>query len=194
VWWGMVRMPFIQLSEADVVALREVAMQSIRHGLTHAGALAVNAADFAASLQPRRATFVTLHQHGALRGCIGTLLAQQPLVQDVAKQAYAAAFQDPRFPALEAQEVDSITLEISILTPPEIFPVDSEADLIAQVRPGVDGLVLESGPFRGTFLPAVWAQLPEPEVFVQHLKLKAGLPSAGWPAEITVLRYQAQKI
>ena len=187
-------MPFIELSSSQVTTLRDLATESIEYGLTHGCALPVQPLVYADPLQWVRATFVTLSKDNELRGCIGTLVAQDPLVVDVVNHAYAAAFQDPRFPALGAHEMAAITLEISILTMPEHFPVASEADLIRQVEPGVDGLVLASGVCKGTFLPAVWDQLPDPESFIHHLKLKAGLPAQGWPDDIRVLRYQAQKI
>ena len=138
------------------------------------------------------ACFVTLHRGGELRGCIGTIQAHRPLVEDVQKNARAAAFDDPRFPSLEAAELTGLSLEVSLLSDPEPMDFRSEEDLIRQMRPGVDGLILEHGYHRGTFLPAVWRSLPEAELFLRHLKTKAGLPEDFWSPEIVVHRYTAR--
>jgi AmmeMemoRadiSam system protein A len=152
----------------------------------------VEPADYAPALQASRAAFVTLHQHGQLRGCIGHLEAVQPLVQDVAENAFAAAFRDPRFPPVGASELDALHIEISVLTPPQPMQFSSEADLLAQIEPGRDGLILVEGRARGTFLPSVWASLPQPEAFLRHLKLKAGLPQGHWSPEIRISRYRTE--
>jgi len=129
-----------------------------------------------------------------LRGCIGTLQAYRPLVEDVAKNAYAAAFRDPRFAALSAHEFAQLHYHISILNPTEALRVNNEAELLAQLRPGVDGLVLEDQHYRSTFLPAVWENLPQPKQFVQHLKEKAGLPASYWSETIRFERYTVEDI
>jgi hypothetical protein len=123
----------------------------------------------AAWLAEPGASFVTLHKHGSLRGCIGSLQAHRPLGKDVAANACAAAFQDPRFPSLTSDEFAEVDIEVSVLSRPEpIFPAN-EAELMAMLRPGVDGLILEYGVHRSTFLPQVWDQLPTPEQFLAHL-------------------------
>jgi len=138
------------------------------------------------------ACFVTLHKHGNLRGCIGSLLAHRSLGEDVAANARAAAFQDPRFPPLSSDEFAEIDIEVSVLsTPEEIFPTDETA-LKAMLRPGVNGLILEYGPHRSTFLPQVWEQLPTPEQFLAHLKQKGGLPADFWHADMRMSRYTVQ--
>lgn len=143
-------------------------------------------------LHDLRACFVTLHLRGALRGCIGSLAAHRPLGADVAANAVAAGFHDPRFPPLSAAEFRDIDIEVSVLSPPErIFPAD-EAALMQLLRPGVDGVILEYGPHRSTFLPQVWEQLPEPALFLAHLKQKAGLPADFWSPEMRVSRYTVQ--
>jgi len=172
----------------DRQALLQIARQSIEAGL--AGKRhEPEPADFSADLQREGASFVTLNKDGALRGCIGTLEAYRPLVMDVAANAYAAAFRDPRFPGLRPAEFELIEYHISVLTAPEPMQVESEQDLLAQLRPQVDGLVIEEGYRRGTFLPSVWEQLPDPREFLSHLKRKAGLPPNYWSDQIRISRY-----
>lgn len=139
------------------------------------------------------ATFVTLTQAGALRGCIGSLEAYRPLAQDVAKNAVAAAFRDPRFSPLDEDELVRTRVEVSLLEPPEPLDFKDEADALAQLRPGLDGLILTHGGRRATFLPQVWESLPEPQRFMSQLKLKAGLPAAFWDEGVTLARYGVQK-
>jgi len=143
-------------------------------------------------LRYKGASFVTLHKQGSLRGCIGSLLAHRPLGEDVAANARSAAFHDPRFPPVTRDELAGIDIEVSVLSTPEpIFPAD-EAALMAQLRPGVDGLILEYGAHRSTFLPQVWEQLPSPELFLAHLKQKGGLPADFWHPDMRVSRYTVQ--
>jgi len=139
------------------------------------------------------AVFVTLHRQGALRGCIGSLEARRPLREDVEKNARSAAFLDPRFTPLSLRELDDVEVEVSLLSPPEPIRFTDEADLLRQLRPGVDGLILEQGPHRGTFLPQVWEQLPDPAEFLAHLKRKAGLPADFPTADLRVSRYTVRK-
>ncbi|WP_425310441.1 AmmeMemoRadiSam system protein A [Ammonicoccus fulvus] len=135
------------------------------------------------------ASFVTLHLAGRLRGCIGTLQAYRSIRDDVRGNARAAAFEDPRFGPLTREEYAGIDLEVSLLSPPEEMPWSSEAELLREVRPGVDGLLLQAGSHRGTFLPQVWDQLPDPQVFFQNLKSKAGLGRKSWGRDWRVFRY-----
>ena len=139
------------------------------------------------------ATFVTLTCAGALRGCIGSLVAQRPLRADVASNALAAAFSDPRFAPLSAREYRALEVGVSLLSPMQPFAVESETQALTLLRPGVDGVLLEFGRQRGTFLPQVWDQLPEPRVFLAHLKQKAGLPADFWADEIRLSRYTVTK-
>ena len=135
------------------------------------------------------ATFVTLKQGGELRGCIGSLEPRRPLGVDVHHNALAAAFEDPRFAPLAMRELDVTTVEVSLLSPAQRFDVADEDDLLARLEPGVDGLVLELGRARATFLPQVWEALPDPRDFVGALKRKAGLPANFWSPEIRISRY-----
>lgn len=172
--------------------LLKLAQDSIMHGLRSGRALPVELSDYPDSLSQQRATFVTLERRGQLRGCIGMLEAVRPLVVDVAENAFAAAFRDPRFPPLGDHELSGLELHISILSPSEPLSFSSESDLLAQIQPGVDGLIMQEGHRRGTFLPSVWEQLPEAHDFLQHLKQKAGLPAQYWSDSLRVWRYRTE--
>ena len=180
------------LSRHERDTLLAVAARSIRSGLESGAPLCPDPADYPQALRERRASFVTLTRDGGLRGCIGHLEAIQPLVVDVAENAYAAAFRDGRFPPLSTGELEGLGIHVSVLTPPVPLPCDSEADLVARLRPGVDGLILEEGRRRGTFLPSVWESLADPAAFVQHLKVKAGLSPAHWSPDIRFYRYETE--
>jgi len=144
-------------------------------------------------LKPAHATFVTLTQNGSLRGCIGSLEAHRPLGEDVRHNARAAAISDPRFPPLTSEELASTRIEVSLLSTPKLLAFADHADLIAQLRPGEDGLILECGEARGTFLPQVWESLPDPEQFVAELKRKAGLSPEVSTAKCRIQRYRVLK-
>lgn len=180
------------ISASGRQTLLQVARDSIRHGLEHGRPLTVHAADYPEELRPLRASFVTLHRHGELRGCIGILEAHQPLVEDVAYHAWAAAFEDPRFAPLAEWELEGLDIHISILSPPQPLQFENEADLLRQIRPGSDGLILRDRGHRGTFLPSVWESLPQPRDFWQHLKRKAGLPPDWWSDTLQVERYTTE--
>ncbi len=170
------------------------AKESIQHGLETGRPIAPNLSDFPTKLTEQRATFVTLEKIQRLRGCIGMLQATRPLVEDIANNAFAAAFKDPRFPALKKQELEHLDIHISILSPSESLTFSSEQDLLAQLRPGLDGLILEEGSKRGTFLPTVWESLSEPKEFLTHLKQKAGLPKNYWSDTLKIQRYTTELI
>lgn len=180
----------MSLNESEKNSLLQLAKASISHGLKTGQPLTVNLQNYATALTENRASFVTLERQGQLRGCIGMLEAVRPLVQDIAENAFAAAFRDPRFPPLTAAEFVDLDVHISILSPAELLHFSSEQDLIAQLQPGLDGLILQEGHQRGTFLPSVWEQLPSPQQFLQHLKQKAGLPSHYWSDTLKVSRYR----
>ena len=139
------------------------------------------------------ATFVTLVRHGKLRGCIGTLQAHRKLLTDVKANAKAAAFLDPRFEPLTATELRSTRIEVSLLTPPEPIGFASQEEAITSLRPGIDGVILEYGEKRGTFLPQVWEQLPDARTFFAHLKQKAGLHADFWAEGVRLSRYTVTK-
>jgi AmmeMemoRadiSam system protein A len=173
--------------------LLQLAADSIRKGL-HGETLRVQPADYAEPLRALRATFVTLHVDARLRGCVGTLEAHRTLVEDVASNAYSAAFRDTRFSPLGLAEYERLDIHISVLSLPEPMQFVSEEDLLAQLRPRVDGLIIEEGYRRGTFLPSVWEQLPDPREFLRNLKHKAGLPPDYWSSHIRVQRYTTESI
>ncbi|HEC18430.1 MAG TPA: AmmeMemoRadiSam system protein A [Gammaproteobacteria bacterium] len=180
------------LCEEERILLHKIARESIAYGLQHGRPLPVEVERFPRPLREPGASFVTLNKHGELRGCIGSLEAQRPLVEDVAHNAFAAAFSDPRFPPVTAQELPALEDHISVLSPATPMTFTSEADLLRQIRPGIDGLVLEDGWHRGTFLPSVWESLPDKEQFLQHLKMKAGLPPDYWSDTLRVSRYTTE--
>ncbi|MDT8404367.1 AmmeMemoRadiSam system protein A [Sulfuriflexus sp.] len=181
------------LNTQDRNTLLTLARESISHGLKHGASLAVKPAKYySEALQKDAASFVTLHCSEELRGCIGNLAAYQPLVSDVVANAYNAAFRDPRFTPLRHDELEKVHIHIEVLSPPQPLSFTSEEELLAMLRPGVDGLVLRDNSLRGTFLPSVWTSLPEPAVFLQQLKRKAGLPADYWSDSIVVERYTTE--
>lgn len=139
------------------------------------------------------AVFVTLTQNGELRGCIGTLEAHRPLIRDLEENARLAAFGDPRFQPLSRGELERTRVEVSVLSRPEPMSFADEADALRQLRPGVDGVILEYGWHRATFLPQVWEQLPEPRQFMAQLKRKAGLATDFWADGVRLSRYAVEK-
>lgn len=145
------------------------------------------------ALERPGATFVTLVLDGELRGCIGTLEARRPLAIDVRHNALGAAFDDPRFAPLTSREAASTRVEVSLLSPTTRVEVAGEDDLVGRLAPGVDGIVLELGRRRATFLPQVWETLPHPREFLRALKRKAGMPADFWSPGIRVSRYTHTK-
>lgn len=139
------------------------------------------------------ATFVTLTQQGELRGCIGSLEAWRPLDADVRANARAAAFRDPRFSPLAAEELPITCVEVSLLGSAQPLSFMDESDVWRQLRPGIDGVILEYQGRRGTFLPQVWDSLPEPKLFLAHLKQKAGFAPDFWSDDIRLQRYEVRK-
>ncbi len=138
-------------------------------------------------------TFVTLKKEGQLRGCIGSLSSDDPLKDSVRQNALHAAFHDPRFPPLGADEFPLIEIEVSVLTPPAKLSYHGADDLLERLRPGTDGVILRKGVASATFLPQVWNQLPRREDFLSHLCLKAGLTAMAWrKGDLQVETYQVQ--
>jgi AmmeMemoRadiSam system protein B/AmmeMemoRadiSam system protein A len=143
--------------------------------------------------EARRGTFVTLTIGGQLRGCIGSLQASESILEGVKRNAVNAAFRDPRFPDLDEKELDKIDIEVSILTDPHPLEYRDSQDLLAKLRPNVDGVILSKGSKSATFLPQVWEQLPRPEKFLSHLCRKAGLSGDAWKtSRLEIMTYQVQ--
>lgn len=180
----------IELSDSEQARLLEIARQSIGSGLTSGRALQVDIARVGPNLQTVAAVFVTLTRGGELRGCIGSLQAQEPLAQAVANSAFSAAFRDYRFPSLRADELDAIRIEISVLSEMEPIEAETRQALLDSLQPGVDGLLLEDRGHRSTFLPQVWEKIASPTEFLEQLCLKAGLDAGYWSGTLRFHRYR----
>jgi len=182
--------------------LMRLAFESVEHGIRFGRALDVNPADYMSDqesdnskvLAEDRATFVTLNYQHQLVGCIGMLQPTRPLAVDVCRNAYSAAFEDPRTSGVNRTMLGNLEIHISILNEPVPMSVSSEADLLEQLRPGVDGLIFQEGVRRATFLPAVWESLPDPADFVSNLKRKAGFPGDHWSKKVQLSRYTVESI
>ena len=145
-------------------------------------------------LRAQGATFVTLTIGGALRGCIGALEAYQPLADDTREHAIAAALEDPRFHPVGKGELDRIRIEVSRLTPPRPLEYSDSEDLMAKLRPRIDGVILKHDFRRATFLPQVWEQIPDPADFLDHLCAKMGARSNLWRnTKLQVYIYQVEE-
>ena len=173
--------------------LGQILLTLARNAISSRFGLPQLAADDCPELHKPGATFVTLTQRGDLRGCIGSLEAWRPLAQDIRENALSAAFRDPRFEPLTAEELPITRVEVSLLTPAEPMSFTSEVDALAQLRPEIDGVIFTAGHRRSTFLPQVWEQLPDPASFMAHLKQKAGLPADYWGPDVRLERYGVTK-
>jgi AmmeMemoRadiSam system protein A len=169
--------------------LLAIARESIEKG-GESRALARHPHDW---LREPGASFVTLRLEGELRGCIGSIDARRPLGEDVARNAHAAAYRDPRFPPVSAAELPLLQVEVSVLSPREPLPAGSEGEALERLRPGVDGVALEYGGASATFLPQVWESLPQPAAFLEALRHKAGLPGHFWHPDVRLSRYTVEK-
>ena len=174
--------------------LMKIAADSIEHGLAHGGPKKIDAADYAPQLQEKRACFITLKRGGRLRGCIGSTLAHRALAVDAAENGYGAAFRDPRFKGLKEDEIAGLELSVSVLSRPFAMTIADEADLLDQLRPGVDGLIIEDQGKRALFLPTVWEGLPRPDAFLHRLKLKAGFAADHWSETFRASRFVAEEM
>ncbi len=174
--------------------LLQSAGAAIKRGLAKGAPPEVNVASFPTALREQRATFVTLKKNDALRGCIGSITAHRALIDDVVANAYTAAFKDPRFPPLQEDELESLTLSISLLGKPEEMTFENETNFIDQIRPGTDGLIIEDHGRRAVFLPQVWEDLPTKPTFLAHLKQKAGLSTDHWSPNFKAWRFTATSL
>lgn len=182
----------MSLAPAQRLELLDLARASINSALQRGELVPYAGESPYPQLNRPAASFVTLRIGEDLRGCCGTVEPSRPLSEDVWNNAWASAFADPRFPPLTPDEWQDTNVQISVLNAPERCDVNSEAELLAVLRPGIDGLVLEYGGRHSTFLPAVWEQLPNPADFVHHLKMKAGWPVNFWPADMQAWRYTTE--
>jgi AmmeMemoRadiSam system protein A len=181
------------LSEEDKQFLLRLARQALECASRGEPPPPISQDTLPRSLQEPRATFVTLTRRGALRGCIGALQAAMPLADDVREHAVAAAVEDFRFSPVRPDEVSSIEIEISVLTPPRPLRYELVDELLGKLRPGIDGVILESGYHRATFLPQVWDKVPDPEAFLGMLCEKAGLAYDAWrKGDLRVSTYQVE--
>lgn len=167
-----------------------IARDSIEYGLVHSEPVPVDCGEVPGSLAYTAATFTTLRFQDRLRGCCGTLEAVRPLCEDVAHSAFRAAFRDPRFDPVDRHELEAIRLEVSVLSQPESIRFSDEADLLSQLMPGLDGLIIVADGRRETFLPTVWEMLPDRQRFLAALKTKCGLAADYWSERLEFQRYR----
>lgn len=187
--------PGAALAAADRRRLVAVARAAVEHGLQGGTLIALDTEAYPPALRAPRACFVTLRAAGELRGCVGSLEARRSLAADAAHNAYAAAFGDPRFAPLEQGEYAGLDMSIAVLSAPQALPCSCREELLALLRPGIDGVIVAAGPaLRATFLPAVWESLPDPHDFVHHLMAKAGLPAAFWSPQLQFQRYTVENV
>lgn len=180
------------LSEEQRRELVALARKSLVHGAEHGCVFDVTSYDHSGILGELRATFVTLRLGEELRGCMGSSEPVRALVDDIAHNSYSAGFLDPRFGPLSVQELERIEVNISLLSPLQELSFSSQVDLLSQLRPGTDGLLIQEGHQRGTLLPSVWDIIAEPQKFLREVKKKAGLPPDYWSVTMRVFRYTTE--
>lgn len=190
--WATAAMRSMKLEPAARQAVLRTAATSIEAKLGLVEATPPEVADTCGAPGEPRASFVTLTIEGELRGCCGTLEPMRSLLLDVWSNAQASAFRDPRFPPLTAREWHRSSLEVSLLTPCERIAVSTEQQLLLELVPGRDGLVLEWRGMRATFLPKVWEHVTGPHDFLHRLKEKAGLRADFWAPDVRVWRYETE--
>ncbi len=187
--------PAGRLSEAEGRELVAIARRSLESYVLRHERYLPELADLPPALQVPAPSFVTLTANAELRGCIGSVVARLPLALDVAHNAVAAATTDPRFMPVQPEELAAIRLEVTVLTVPKVLPYRNYDELVAQLRPHVDGVMLTWLGARGLLLPQVWQKLPDPHVFLEHVCLKAGILPAELrrqPPEVTAWPFQIQ--
>lgn len=182
------------LADAHRQLLRDAARRSIERGVATGTELHVSELDYPEPLRLPAATFVTLRCHGELLGCLGSLRPVRPLICDVAHNAHHAAFSDLRFASISAAHLPELDIHISLLGALEPMRFGSEAELLAQLREGIDGLVIADQAVNATFLPVMWDRLPDPATFLAALKEKAGLPSDWWSPTFEASRYTVEDV
>ncbi len=187
-------MDLMTLSKQHQQILLTIARQSIENGFRTGNPLSVNLREFPPELIKAGATFVSLKKNHLMRGCVGMLEAIFPLVEDVAENAFSAAFKDPRYPPIQKKDIADLDILISVLSDPEQMNFSSEKCLLEQLRPKIDGLILHDNEYREAFLPTEWERLPSKDQFLRHLKNKAGLPADYWSDTVKVYRFTTEII
>lgn len=181
------------LSPEDLDTLFALADLGVRAGLAGRPAPTVDPSTLVPALREPAGVFVTLEVEGELNGCIGTVEPVEPLAAAVPRLAWAAAFADRRLPPLTAADYPSLDIKLSLMSPLTPVPAATEDDVLAILRPGVDGLVIRHGAGNATFLPAVWDKVPDPLAFLRQLEGKAGLRPGQWPRDVQAWRYTASE-
>ena len=193
--WALCGMNDAVFAQRGGDQLLDVARQALTSATSKNGRTPdVKVHSFPHPLRTHAACFVTLNAGDRLRGCIGSLTAHRPLVEDVVINAVKSGFKDPRFKPLQADELDQLSIKIAVLSPAGQMELADQADLERQLDPGKDGLILTDGSHRGTFLPMVWDKLPKPTDFVNALKVKAGLPREHWSGTLRIARFRAETL
>ncbi len=184
----------MSLSAENRQYLLRLARQTMTHFLAGEELPHVDLEHLAPELSRPGASFVTLTIDDDLRGCIGSIEPHQPLAVDVRENAIGAAFRDPRFPPLSRKELEQVHVEVSVLTEPQVLVYTTAGELLKKLRPHVDGVIIQRGWYRATFLPQVWEKLPTPREFMAQLCLKAGLAADDYQRPgLEVLTYQVEK-
>ena len=181
------------LGDVEKQELIRVAAATVQRAATGKSMPKVSVGTFAAGIRRPGASFITLTKKGRLRGCLGSLQAYRPLVLDVAERGFATAIKDPRFEPVRAEELRELHMEVAVLRAPQRMTFESETDLLDQLRPGQDGLIIEDAGKRSTFLPKVWDEITEPRMFLRRLKEKAGLGPEHWSATFRAWRYETER-
>jgi AmmeMemoRadiSam system protein A len=183
-----------RLSEEEKQILLQLARQALEHGVRGTKLPPLDWSSLPERLHAPGATFVTLTIGGALRGCVGALEPYQPLAEDVREHAIAAALEDYRFPPVRPEELDRIRIEVSVLTRPQPLDYESPDELLSRLRPHVDGVILQDGLRRATFLPQVWEKIPDPADFLDNLCYKMGVAPDLWRRKhLDVFTYQVEE-
>jgi AmmeMemoRadiSam system protein A len=183
-----------QLTNEERTLLLELARQALEDGVHGRLLEKLSLEELSPILREPGASFVTLTKKGELRGCVGTLEAYQPLAEDVREHAVAAALQDYRFSPVAPEEVAVLKIEISRLTPPRLLEYEEPDELLARLRPGIDGVILREGIRRATFLPQVWHKIPDPNRFLGHLCQKMGVDENYWRNNsVNIYTYQVEE-
>ncbi len=182
------------LSPDEIDALFALADLGVQAGLHGEHPSSVDPETLLPGLREPQGVFVTLEVAGELNGCIGSVVARQPLGVAVPELAWRAAFADPRLPPLTTADYPSLEYKLSLIGPLQPVAADSEVELAAHLEVGVDGVLIRDGSLTATFLPAVWQKIPDPTTFLRHLEAKAGLRPGAWPRGIQAWRYRSTEL